>query len=154
MSTMQDQPQPSPHMPMACVWHIGGKIVAFGHAPISDYDRQSGPDGAEREVIPLATFAAMSSPEAWCWDGAAVVPRQSSSIAASTASIRANGVDEVAITGIPAGSRLRLSGAITLPDTPLDDDHLSLTTTQPGRLMVRIICPPPYLNWEHAIDAT
>jgi hypothetical protein len=83
-----------------------------------------------------------------------VAPRQASSIAASTSTILANGADEVVITGIPVGSRLRLSGTITLDDTPLDDDHLSLTTTKPGRLMVRIECPAPYLTWEHTVDAT
>ncbi len=154
MTERHDFPQPDPLFVLAYVWHVGPLIVGVGHCRVIEYEHQNGPEGAERVVVPEALARLIDDPAAWWWNGDTAVPRESSGIDASGAMVAANGADEVAITGIPPGARLWISGTMNIRDLAVDDDHLALTTTQPGLMRVRIVCPPPYLTWEHDIHAT
>lgn len=82
-----------------------------------------------------------------------ILDRVAPPISMSAASIAADGLEEIEVSGIPEGSSMRISGAVTLPWTLIESGVATLTASIPGASSISVRCPPPYLAWSGAFDA-
>lgn len=141
------------------IWHRDGAIVGTGCCPaelappLVGPSINPGPPGATFASIPADVSQAMGDPDRWWWNGQDVVPRELSPVAISTNTIAADGLEEVTISGIPAGTEISISGALVVPWTPVEGGSVTLTSTEPGRLSIRLRMPPPYLDWRGTVNA-
>lgn len=143
------------YLPVFWLLHEAGAIVGHGHCALADLDLQEVAAGRQRILLERQAYAAMVvDPGLFHVDVDALAERVASPIELAGAAIAADGEDEATITGIPAGSRLRVTGAVTLAWTAIDDGEAVLTCATPGTLRVRVESPPPYMHWEGIVHAT
>lgn len=91
--------------------------------------------------------------EGWYVAGGEALPRIAAAIHLSAMEIQADGMAEAVISGIPAGAVITISGALAVPWTPVEGTSVTLTCTEPGRLIITMRLPAPYLEWRGTIDA-
>lgn len=133
--------------------HVAGEIRAFGLYSLDQAAYAERP-GMERVEVSAETYGAVrSGPESHYCDDGLVVAREASPVTLSAVSFDADGVDELLISGVPEGARIRISGAVAAPWTVVTTGSVTLTSTELGRVVVEIRSPPPYANWMGVVDA-
>lgn len=147
-------PEAPGYLGVCWVIHVDGVVLGHGHCATADLVLQTIPEGRARLMVTREAYEAVSAePESWHVEDDELVARAASPVEISTASIEADGEDEVAITGIPAGSQLKVRGAVSLTTGTIDDGEAVLTSSAPGRLIIVIQSPPPYRGWKGIVDA-
>lgn len=86
-------------------------------------------------------------------DGGAVTPRAAMTAALSKASIAADGVDEAVLSDLPDPCLLEISGAVTWGPGEVTGGSAVITSTAPGRILLRVTAGAGFLAWEGAVDA-
>lgn len=86
----------------------------------------------------------------WVVDGQ-LASRPVLAIAVSSTDVRANGVDEIVVKGVPAGAGIRVRGPVPA-DGVADGSDIHLTFALPGRYAV-IITLFPYQDWQGVCHA-
>jgi hypothetical protein len=85
-------------------------------------------------------------------DGA-VVPRAEMALTVSADTFPADGTTACVISGLPDPCTVEISGSFTVPPTPVTGGAITLTTSQPGVLTIRVTADPHYLSKEITLYA-
>jgi len=146
-------PTPS-YLDVGWVDVMDGAIVGVGSCPPDALEGQWQRPGTTRHYILAADSQAIATDMRRYWlSGDQVVGRVPSSISLTQSTIAADGMEEVAITGIPLGSRLSASGAVSIRSTLITSEEVTLTSSQIGKIRLSLACPAPYLDWSGEVDA-
>lgn len=70
-----------------------------------------------------------------------LIPRPSMSVSASSATIKADGIDEMVVSGLEPGSSITITGPV-FAQWDETDDTSHITTNIPGRYTAQIDCWP------------
>jgi hypothetical protein len=133
---------------------LDGAVVATGQCGYDELALQYLPAGQSRLQITVEEHLALRAGlRDWCVVAGALAPRTASAISLSATTLDADGEDEVVMTGIPTGARLRAWGAVTLAWTLVTGGSVTLTSTAAGRIHLEVQCPAPYLDWHGGVDA-
>lgn len=147
-------PPPPDTLQVAWLEELDGEIVGCGYCPLSDREMQVTPSGATRHDITMEQHTQVSLGfRRFAWVEGAVVARSAVAITLSATTIAADGEEELEVTGIPEGARLRVSGAVSLPWTVITGGEVVLTASVPGRVMLELRCPAPHADWLGGFDA-
>lgn len=142
------------------IWHRDGTIVGTGCCPaelappLLGPSVNQGPPGATFASIPADVSQAMGDPDRWWWNGQDVVPRELAPVIISANTIVADGQEEATISGIPSGARIAVSGAVSVAWSEVEGSTVTITSSEVGRISIRLRLPPPFLEWRGTIDAT
>jgi len=83
-----------------------------------------------------------------------VVERLAMAVEISAASFVADGVAECVLSGLPDPCTVTLTGAVSAGPLDVVGGSLTLTSTTPGVIQIRITADPVWKPWEGAIHAT
>ncbi|RVT96257.1 hypothetical protein EOD42_14185 [Rhodovarius crocodyli] len=136
------------------VIHDSGVILSLGCSAAHLVPLYISGTPYELLLIDHATFNAVRGRlEAFHVAGGAVLQRVAAPIALSASSIAADGEAQAVISGIPDGAEISVRGAASVPWTPVIGTAVTLTSTEPGQMLVTVRLPPPYLEWRDVIHA-
>ena len=147
---------PPPPATLSVAWldEVDGDIVGCGYCPLAEREMQVTPAGVTRHDITMAEHTQVSLGfRRFAWVEGALAARSPVTITLSATSIAADGVEELEVTGIPDGARLRVSGAVSLPWTVITGGEAVLTASVPGSVMLELRCPAPHADWMGGFDA-
>jgi hypothetical protein len=82
------------------------------------------------------------------------VARGTFDISVSKTTLKADGADEVTISGIPAGAVAKISGVVAAGPETVTDGELIITTIQPGQINVSIQLRPTHQDFRVTINAS
>lgn len=133
--------------------HAGGEVLGFGRWSAGQPAPAVPPGLTRLDLTEAQYLAVQAAPDAYCVIAGAVQARTANPATLSASSFAADGVDDVTISAIPAGSRLRVIGVVSLPWTAVTGGTAALTSTTPGRLLIEIRSPAPHLAWMGVADA-
>jgi hypothetical protein len=92
-------------------------------------------------------------PNDFCILGGLVVERATISATVSAATIPADGIAECVIAGLPDPCRVTIIGAVSAAPAEVNGGTLTLTSTQPGAITIRVTADPTHKPWETVIHA-
>lgn len=130
-----------------------GNIRSSINVPKEDLSLQQAPDGhtlmevtidsSERESLVSNNYVV---------DGQ-IVPKLPMGLAINKTTFTANGNDVVAITEIPSGATVTITGAVTFGPETVTDGYLTITSTKLGTINVAITLRPTYFDWVVVLNA-
>jgi hypothetical protein len=83
-----------------------------------------------------------------------VVERPAPPVEISAPSFAADGVAECVLSGLPDPCTVTLTGAVSAGPLEVTGGSLTLTSTTPGAIAIRITADPVWKPWEATIHAT
>ena len=130
-----------------------GTIVASNAIPEAFASFQVIPDGCSQLALESSPgiFTVLSSTN--YVDNGVLTAKATMSLTTNKTTFTANGTDEVTITGIPNGSVVTISGAVSATET-ITDGELIITSNVTGTILVSITNNPQYLPWSITLDAS
>lgn len=82
-----------------------------------------------------------------------VVERATMTPSVSLATIDADGEDESVVSGLPDPCTVQLRGVVTAGPTTVTGGSVTITSTVPGTITVRVTSEPTHKAWETTINA-
>jgi len=82
-----------------------------------------------------------------------ITTKKTNPASANNTTLTANGVDEVTISGIPAGTTALISGVISAGPETITDGEVVITSNTTGVINVTLVNAPSYLPWSCTINA-
>jgi len=101
----------------------------------------------------LFTAEAIDEPRAWRVVAGEVIPRADMAPAISQVTFAADGAEACVISGLPDPCVVAMRGALTVPRTVVSGGSVTITSTVPGDIILRVTADPAYLAWEVTIHA-
>lgn len=101
----------------------------------------------------LFTAAAIDEPRAWRVVTGEVVPRAAMAPTISQVTFAADGAEACVITGLPDPCVVAMRGALAVPRTVVSGGSVTITSTVPGDIILRVTADPAYKAWETTIHA-
>lgn len=132
-----------------------GQIDSVGYCGPGLAAMQSVPDGWTCVVLPDRTThdAVLAAPRSYRLLAGEIVPRAVMAPSISAASFAADGVAECVIAGLPDPCRVVLGGAAGNTTIDLPGGTLTITSSEPGRITMRITADPTHAPWKGAVIA-
>lgn len=127
------------------IFETNGRIVQTGMVPEAMFELQGDPDKGR--------FVMEGSADV-CTDyvlSGGIVSRPACPVHLSTASVKADGVDEAVLWQVPAGASVVVEGPLSTAGTA-DGSNIRLTFSRVGAYLVRVELFP-FKKWEVTINA-
>jgi len=83
-----------------------------------------------------------------------IVERDGMDVALSATTIAADGVAECVLSGLPDPCTVTITGAVLAGPLTITGGSLTLTSTTPGAIAIRVTADPAWKPWEATIHAT
>jgi hypothetical protein len=120
-------------------YRADGSIMQYIQCLEHELDIQGVPEGGGALMLDEMPADVMAhSQNYWVPDGS-IQPRKAMPIKVGKIDLKADGVDEAAITGIPHGAMAWTSGATTSGPHEITDGELVITTNKPGQIWIAIL---------------
>ena len=133
-----------------------GAVLGFGRCPQGEAIRL--PQLDEAHICALVSEEVLAEvrmgPQRFRLLGGEIIPRQVMAPTLSAASIVADGVAEVVISGLPDPCTVTVTGVATLGPLEVTGGELRLTAEVAGELRVRVVAGVSWAPWMGCITAT
>lgn len=130
-----------------------GALAGRGWSSEADFPLQEPPPGGALVKVSQAELDSTFSPQDWYIDQGMLLSRVPMPVVLSKTTIAADGEDTCEISGLPDPCTVRLLGSLAWGPGEVSGGVLSITSSTPGDIRVRITAGPPYLKWEGTIHA-